>query len=1016
MKRWGFVGLVLALATACTFSPENPSVVFGRDAAACGDCARDVAPCVGDACGVCSGPDRALCNGACVLLTSTQNCGACGVVCATSMGESCVRSSAGDAGVGARVAQCRFGCPPGQTPCGAFCRDLTNDPNHCRSCGNQCAFPGAVAGCTGSICVLLSCREGFGNCDGDAANGCEVATSADPMNCGVCGNRCGFANAAATCAAGRCVLGACNAGFADCDGDPVNGCEVNTTMGDLANCGRCGGRCPAPPVGATAVCNGGVCGVSALMCPSDRLDCNGLAADGCERLGLTDVSHCGACGNRCPTTGGTATCVGGVCALACAAGLGNCDGDASNGCETSTRTTVAHCGGCDRPCSLPNATAGCAAGACTIASCNAGFANCDGNAANGCEANTTTNNAHCGACGRLCPGAQACVAGACVTVCPAGQTSCSGTCRDLAADNTNCGACGTVCTGGASCQARSCRCPSGQTSCAGTCRALQTDNANCGTCGTVCGAGTVCSGGMCTASCASPTTNCSGVCRDLQNDANHCSACGAVCSRANAVAGCASGACTLAACNAGFGNCDGNAANGCEVNTSTSVTNCGVCGNSCQFANAAASCVAGRCTRGACGAGFANCDGVDANGCEVNTVAGDINHCGGCNNRCPTPPIGSIAVCASSMCTTSSVSCMAGTADCDGAPANGCEVAITTVTNCGACGRACVGTNGTATCVSQLCGINCSAGFGNCNGLLSDGCEVNTNTSPTNCGGCNTVCSLPNATAGCAAGACTIASCNAGFANCDGMAANGCEVNLNSDTANCGACSTVVAPRACGAGQLCSAGTCVTTCGSGQTNCSGVCRNLPADSDACGACGTVCSGTGLVSRTCGGSVCNGTCSAGRANCDGNLQGNGCEVDINTSVAQCGGCTGMACSSSNIAAACVGGTCTGACTVGFADCDGDKRTNGCEVNTTNNASHCGVCGNVCPTRPNTTPRCVSGACGFTCIAGFDDCNSDPADGCEEDLRFDGNCGACGEFCDPGMLCRPRLGMPALYICR
>jgi hypothetical protein len=60
--------------------------------------------------------------------------------------------------------------------------------------------------------------------------------------------------------------------------------------------------------------------------------------------------------------------------------------------------------------------------------------------------------------------------------------------------------------------------------------------------------------------------------------------------------------------------------------------------------------------------------------------------------------------------------------------------------------------------------------------------------------------------------------------------------------------------------------------------------------------------------------------------------------------------------------------------------------------------------------------VRGECGFTCIAGFDDCNSDPDDGCEVDLRLNGNCGACGEFCETKMRCRPRLEMPALYICR
>jgi hypothetical protein len=334
------------------------------------------------------------------------------------------------------------------------------------------------------------------------------------------------------------------------------------------------------------------------------------------------------------------------------------------------------------------------------------------------------------------------------------------------------------------------------------------------------------------------------------------------------------------------------------------------------------------------------------------------------------------------------------------------------------------------------------------------------------------VCSLPNATAGCAAGACTIASCNAGFANCDGNPMNGCEVNLNSDTANCGACSTPGAPRECDAGQLCSAGTCVTTCGSGQTNCSGVCRNLTADADACGACGTVCSGNGLVSRTCGASVCNGTCSAGRANCDANLQSNGCEVDTNTSVAQCGGCTGMGCSSSNIVAACSGGNCTGTCNVGFADCNSDKRTDGCEINTTNNASncggcgpsfacparanatatpcvgsactigtcnagfgncdamaangcetntnttatHCGTCGNVCVTPQNSVAVCVGGGCGITCQPGFGSCNGANVDGCEVTLDNNPNCGACGVTCTGGLMCLPVSGMTGIFSCQ
>ena len=46
----------------------------------------------------------------------------------------------------------------------------------------------------------------------------------------------------------------------------------------------------------------------------------------------------------------------------------------------------------------------------------------------------------------------------------------------------------------------------------------------------------------------------------------------------------------IAACNAGFANCNGNAADGCEVNLQTDVNNCGTCAHKCLMA-----CVAGAC-------------------------------------------------------------------------------------------------------------------------------------------------------------------------------------------------------------------------------------------------------------------------------------------------------------------------------------------------------------------------------------------------------------------------------------
>ncbi len=69
------------------------------------------------------------------------------------------------------------------------------------------------------------------------------------------------------------------------------------------------------------------------------------------------------------------------------------------------------------------------------------------------------------------------------------------------------------------------------------------------------------------------------------------------------------------------------------------------------------------------------------------------------------------------------------------------------------------------------------------------------------CGGCGDVCGSTHAGAACVEGQCQL-TCEPGFADCDGFAGNGCEVDLASDGAHCGLCS-----RSCGGG-LCEAGSC----------------------------------------------------------------------------------------------------------------------------------------------------------------------------------------------------------------
>ncbi len=489
-----------------------------------------------------------------------------------------------------------------------------------------------------------------------------------------------------------------------------------------------------------------------------------------------------------------------------------------------------------------------------------------------------------------------------------------------------------------------------------------------------------------THACPTGQSCCAGTCQRTQEDTNHCGACGRTCAAPQGTAACVAGTCGVGACNTGFGDCDMAAANGCETDLTASLMNCGRCGNACVAgANATVTCAMGAC-RQTCNAGYADCDGNAANGCEANladpttcgsctrvcsgatplctamsgtptcvsgcatgqdrcgmaclSLATDPDHCGGCTTVCPERA-NSARACASGAC---SFTCDTGYANCDGSAANGCEARLDDVMSCGTCGTVCRGaTNAAPVCSRGVCGLTCSAGFGDCDGDTSNGCEASTLSNVSNCGACGAACVAgPNASVACVGGRCRTA-CNAGFADCDGNPGNGCEVNILTSTASCGAC-----------GMACPSG--------------------PAST-----------------ATCTGGVCGLRCATGFADCDGNPV-NGCEADLTTALT-CGACSNRCTSSTPI---CVSSASGAACGTGCAT--GQARCGSSCVDTQTAVDNCGTCGNACASGANATRACTSGTCSLVCATGFANCDGSAANGCETSTQTDGNnCGRCGNVC-------------------
>ncbi len=163
------------------------------------------------------------------------------------------------------------------------------------------------------------------------------------------------------------------------------------------------------------------------------------------------------------------------------------------------------------PCLIENGTPACVQGVCTAESCNDGFGDCNNDPSDGCETNTQSDAANCGACNNDCSQQGNSTGFECAQgACGCGQRShCrSGGTGTAQCSNRVCSCQGDRCVPGEACLRvagrQRCRCNGGDACEAGEtccptagCVSLQSDSGHCGGCGRVCPTGQQCTAGAC---------------------------------------------------------------------------------------------------------------------------------------------------------------------------------------------------------------------------------------------------------------------------------------------------------------------------------------------------------------------------------------------------------------------------------------------------------------------------------------------------------------------------------------
>ena len=601
------------------------------------------------------------------------------------------------------------------------------------STGDDATSDAITEGGGGDACVKTGvevCDGKDNDCNGAVDDVSQSLLESDANNCGKCNNKCVYTNAFGKCVKGSCELDTCAPGYNDADKNWTNGCEYQCL-----------------------VTNGGV-----ETCDNADNDCDQLVDEDFNTQ--TDVDNCGACNNKCLYNHAAPKCDQGKCKLdACDSGYVDLNSTETDGCEYQCPVwpAVAEvCNGKDDDCDkqvdegAPGSGKVCDTG--LLGECKAGTTQCTGGKL-GCQANATSSQ----------------------EICDGKDNDCDGQTDEdynLSSNPLHCGTCNKKCSYANAvpiCDNKICKLDK----CLPGYKDNDADWSN--GCEKKCPAWP-----LSIEKCNGIDDDCDGQTDedfDTKTDTNHCGVCNKKCSYVNAQAQCVGGTCQMGNCatdyydinkatsdgceyfcvksNGGVEVCD-NVDNDCDgaiddgFNLQGDVKNCGTCGTTCSFINAATSCVAGKCVMGACTTGYKNLNNQTADGCEYKCPIWPVKTTDGCNGADDDCDGSVDEDFSSSSCGTATGECTAGTNACIGGTV------------------ICQGGTGPS---AEICDNKDN----DCDGSPDE--DFNKLTDPRYCGAACVQCALPHAIANCTAGVCGIAVCLNGWVDLDKVKSNGCEYN-----------------------------------------------------------------------------------------------------------------------------------------------------------------------------------------------------------------------------------------------